>query len=316
MKEISYNGPSFDKEEDDWAKKKTRSVGSTKAPTVRTFRADVEELIQEKGTTKTEIAMAEADRRERRGERRVLREEDDTHLGRIIFFLMLILAFGVGVGAYALIGTKLSIPFMETATTTAPIPVATTEDLGIIITDGPREQVLADISIAFGKTSLPTGQSRTINFLKKDASGVSRPATTAEFLSAVVLPQSSKEIIKSLNESFTFSVYSGTTLSGVFMVSSRYYANTFASALEWESTMGNDLIPVVNAWYDRAYVKETSKRHFKDERVGSFDIRALTDATGNIVLAYGFLNKKTLVIAGNREALLATLIAHSQDTTK
>lgn len=100
------------------------------------------------------------------------------------------------------------------------------------------------------------------------------------------------------------------------MVSSRYYANTFASALEWESTMGNDLIPVVNAWYDRAYVKETSKRHFKDERVGSFDIRALTDATGNIVLAYGFLNKKTLVIAGNREALLATLIAHSQDTTK
>ena len=46
MKEISYNGPEFDKEESDWAKKQKRSVGSAKAPTVRTFRADVEELIQ------------------------------------------------------------------------------------------------------------------------------------------------------------------------------------------------------------------------------------------------------------------------------
>lgn len=312
MKEISYNGPEFDKEESDWAKKKTRSVGSTKAPTVRTFRADVEELIQEKGTTKTKIAMAEADRRERRGERRVLHEEEDSHLGWMIFILVLILAFGIGVGAYALVGTKLSIPFLQTATTTAPIPEPTTEDLGIILTDGPREEVLADISIAFGKTSLPAGESRIVNFLKKDTTGAAKPATTEEFLTAVLLPRSSKVIVKSLDTQFTFHIYSGTTLAGVLTLPSRFYANTFASALEWESTMANDLIPVLNAWYDRTYLKETAKRRFIDERLGEFDIRILIDSSGNSVLAYGFANKKTLVIAGNREALLAELVARSQ----
>ena len=96
MKEISYNGPEFDKEESDWSAKKERSTGSHAAPTVRTFRADVEDLIQEKGMTKAQIAMAEADRRERRGQRRVLKEEASTHLGATIFFLLIIQSFQLG----------------------------------------------------------------------------------------------------------------------------------------------------------------------------------------------------------------------------
>ena len=182
MKEISYDGPGLEKEEEAWAAKHERSTGSTKAPTVRTFRADVEDLIKEKGTTKSQIVMAEATRRESRGERRILHEEDDSHLGRIIFLLVLVLAFGIGVGAYALLGVKFSIPFLNTATSTIATTTPTAEDLGILISNSPREAVLADISIAFGKTSLPADTKRQVIFMFKDASGTARPATTADSL--------------------------------------------------------------------------------------------------------------------------------------
>ena len=79
------------------ATERVRSKGSSTAPTVRTFRADVEELIQKKGTTKTQIIMAEAEEKGKRGEHRVLHKQENSHFGRIIFLLSLILAFALGI---------------------------------------------------------------------------------------------------------------------------------------------------------------------------------------------------------------------------
>ena len=157
MKEISYDSSRFDKENEEQSKKKPQSRGSSKAPSVRTFRADVEGMIQEKGVTKNEITMAEAARRESRGESRFPVEEEGSHLGRIIFILLLVLAFGIGTGMYALLGTKVSLPFFSVATTTPP----TTDDVSITIYNSPREQILADISLSFGKTALPGGGERS-----------------------------------------------------------------------------------------------------------------------------------------------------------
>ena len=92
MKEISYDSSRFDKENEERNKKQPQSRGSAKAPTVRTFRADVEGLIQEKGVTKNAITMAEAARREARGESRFPVEEEGSHLGRVIFILLLVLS--------------------------------------------------------------------------------------------------------------------------------------------------------------------------------------------------------------------------------
>ena len=305
MKEISYEGPAPENKEA--AERTHRSTGSGRAPTVRTFRADVEELIEEKGVTKAQVIMAEAARRESRGERRVLEEESDSHLGWIIFILLLVLAFGLGVGAYALIGTKVSLPFFPTATTTPSNQEATTEELGIVISGSPREQVFADISIAFGKTSLPLGEKRAVTFLVKDPTGATRPATVTEFLEAVLPEYPRFDIARSLDEDFVYEIRSGTTLAGALTVSSRSYANSFAAMLDREPMLASDLLPILNAWYDRKYIPELNGRPFKDEQIGTTNIRVLYDATGKAVIAYGFADKKVLVIAGNRDALERTL---------
>lgn len=304
MKEISYEGTSFEKEESEWAQKKERSKGSLKAPTIRTFRADVEDLIQEKGTTKTQMVMAEATRREQRGQSRVLREEDGSHLGRVIFLLVLVLTFGVGVGAYVLLGSRVSLPFLPAKPAPVEKPV-TSDELPIIISDSPREQILADLSIAFGKTSLLEGGTRSVVFTVKDGSGGTQPATTNEVLAAISFSSPPDDLLRSFDDPPHYGIYSQNRLTGYLQLPSRSYPNTFAGMLEWEPTMARDLIPVLDPWYGRKNIKDLLGRTFKDEHIDTFDARILRDPSGNTLIAYAFINKKILIITESTDTLLA-----------
>lgn len=303
MKEIEYNGPAFKSKEERLSQKNVRSKGSAKAPTVRTFRADVEELIQKKGTTKTQIVMAEAARREERGEHRVLHKEDTSHLGRIIFLLMLILAFTLGLGAYIFIGTNISLPFISQ--TSVEEKQVTTDTINILITDSPREQILADLSITFGKTSLPQDQTREVSFKIKEADEKLRSATTKEILGALSLQTPPDELLQSLSDIPFYGIYSKDKLTGYIQISSRSYPNTFSGMLLWEPNMFQDLTPVLNPWYDRRNIKDLRDRIFKDEHLGTIDARVLRDVEGETVLAYTFVNKKILLITNSTDTLLA-----------
>lgn len=300
MKEIEYNKSNFEKATAEKDMKPHSNI-----PTVRTFRADVQELIKEKGTTRTDVAMAEAARRETRGEKRFPVEEEGVHLGKIILLLILVLAFGLGVGGYALFGTHLGSFFGSTATSTSPTP--TTEDIEVDLTDSPREQVLADISIAFGKTYLPTGGRRTIVFLTKDGDGTLRKATKEEFFSAVSSQAMPPALFLSLDGQFTYQVYSSSTLSGVITLGSRSFSDTFASVLDWEPEMTKMLIPALDPWYDRKNIIGLSERKFKDEQYQGVGMRTLYDLDGDSVLSYAIVNKRTLIIAGKIDGVRSVI---------
>lgn len=307
MKEIAYDGPSFDQEEKEWRKKsKERSKGSVKAPTMRTFRADVEEMIEEKAPTKTQVIMAEANRREARGESRVLNQEE-SHLGRIIFILVLVLAFGIGIAMYALIGTKI----LDNTPTTPELPLSM-KPIEITLTNSPREQVMADLSIAFAKTSLATGGIREVQFLISDASG-SRNASTSELLRAISVTPPPDGLIRSLGGEPEYGIHALTSLTGYFYLRSRAYPNTFAGMLEWEASMARDLIPTFNPLYARKNLPDLTGRSFKDERIGGRDARVLRDIDGKALLAYTFLDKKYLLITSTDLALASLLTIKSAE---
>ena len=307
MKEIAYDGPAFDQEEKDWRKKSTeRSKGSAKAPTMRTFRADVEEMIEEKAPTKTQVIMAEANRREARGESRVLHEEE-SHLGRIIFILVLVLAFGIGIAMYALIGTKI----LDMTPTTPELPLSM-KPLEVTLTNSPREQVMADLSIAFAKTSLATGGIRKVNFLITDASGTHN-ASTSDLLRATSVTPPPDGLLRSLGDEPEYGIHALTSLSGYLYLRSRAYPNTFAGMLEWETNMARDLIPTFNPLYARKNIPNLMGRSFKDERIGGRDARVLRDVDGKALIAYTFIDKKYLLITSTDLALASLLTIKSAE---
>ena len=308
MKEIEFDITAFEKKESQ-LEKKDKPV--SKVPTVRTFRNDVQDLMKEKTVSRSSVAMAEAARREARGETRFPVEDDKSHLGRMIFILFLVLAFGLGVGAYALIGMRFSLSGQHATSTPKQDP--TVSDISITLTNSPNEQVLADISIAFSKTSLPTGGSRSLVFLVSDKNG-GRKATLSEFFKAVEQNSIPDALTSSLANDFTYHVFSNSTLSGVLMIESRSYPDSFAAMLDFESGIARAIIPALDPWYDRKSIPRLDGRQFKDIRIGTHDARVLYDIDGAQLLAYAFVNKKTLVIAGAADTL--TEILTSSELTK
>ena len=177
MKELSFSKPNA---VDDAVvpKRGARSKGSKVAPVLRTYSRDVESLVEKTGITKAQVVIAEEARRESRGERRTAVRDDGSHLTRIIFILLLVLAFIVGVGLYVLIGTTPSDP----STVDEGPRIERMHEVNI--TGAPREQIFADITTAFSKTSFDPNESRVVVFTVTDNTGRTRDATAGESLTS------------------------------------------------------------------------------------------------------------------------------------
>ena len=299
MKEIEFDVAAIKKSESQWQKK---SDMTTRVPTVRTFRNDVEEQLKEHALSRASIAIAEAARRETRGESRFPINED-VHLGKMIFVLILVFAFGIGVGGYALIGSHFSFSSLLGSATSTFTHEFSANNTRIALTNSPRAQVLADILIAFKKTSLSVNETLSLVFTSTSKDRGVRAATVSEFFVATQADQVPNTLITSLEENFSYHIFSSSTLTGVLSFNSRSYANTFATMLDWEPSMATTLVPIVNPLYGNTQVKNLIGRGFKDKRIGKYDVRVLYDLDGVPTLAYTFINKKTLVIAGGSEAL-------------
>lgn len=303
MKEII-----FDKKENANTAPTKIPAGLTRVPMkvpMRTFGGDVAHLVEEKGITKTQVIMAEESRRESRGEERTS-HGDDSQLTRIIFLLLVVFTFAVGVGLYVLIGTKPK-PKMEEVKTTAPIPAS---DVSINVTNKPREQIIADLAAAFGKTSFSGTSSSTIHFTTIDARKSVQDATASEFLNAVLQGPMPAMLRRALTDAIVFhinteSVSLPPTVSLEWNV--RSYPNAFAGMLEWEKNMGRSLISILDPKLSRSIVSSVEGKTFIDKRIAGVDARVLQTDEGRVVLAYVFLNKEYLIIAAN-DRILATLI--------
>lgn len=297
MKEISYDGPTYDESEQ--RRKRARSRGSEKVPPLRTFRGDVADLVTKQNMTKTQMVIAEASRREERGEARTL-HEGESHLGKIIFVLLLVLTFGIGIAFYVLVGSKTTTP-EEVATTKGPARQASAE---ILITESPREQIMADILIAFRDTKLAPGNMRDIAFTVTDPDGGTDIASTAKILTALALSTPPETLLRSLDETNEYGIYTGERgLAGFFNITALSYPETFAGMLEWEDRLVADLVPALNPNYGRTGFVSVRNKPFADERIEGVDARVLRDDSGVLLISYTILDRKTLIIAGGEEAL-------------
>jgi hypothetical protein len=313
MKEISFEDPSRLAAELEKPPLGTvRSRGSVSAPTIRTFRGDVEGLVQREGITKTQIVMAEETRREERGEHRTV-HENDSHLTQIILVLIGVLAIGVGIGAYVLIGVT---PKQEQADAEEP----RTERLyEVNIHNAVREQIIADTAVAFSKTSYSPKESRTVVFTTIKQGGKVRDATGIELLDALAITPIPERLSRSIEGKGALQIYGRTILDpliGAIEFDVRSYPNAFAGMLEWERVMARDVLLVLYPKFSRNSLLSLEERIFSDERISGIDARVLKNDEGVIVLAYMFLDKSRLVITGNNQVLAMIVSGEGQPTAK
>jgi hypothetical protein len=307
MKEIEYEGPALSEEE----KKQVHSRGSEKVRPVRTFQEDVEVLMQKGAITQARTIEAEVKRREERGESRVVHHDDTDgpKLGKIILGLGTILMFSLGVGIYALFGAGGSSTNLLTGSTTPSSPTRERLSLEegspkILLSNKVREEIFADIIYQFGTIPVSTGEMHEARFIVTNERKDERDATAEEIFKAIVpngFPPPA--FLRSIDAQYLFGVHKGKDLTGIFVLTSRSYPNTFGALYDWESSLAREILPMVNPWYVRKEIQVLEGEPFRDRRLGEVNSRVLLNANNEVVLGYLFLNGNTLIIAGSEDAL-------------
>ncbi len=158
----------------------------------------------------------------------------------------------------------------------------------------------------------------TANASTYDASGnpIGRPATFEEFMSALGT-RAPPDLVRALGDTFFFGIHVVDKNAPVFVIPVLSYQRAFADMLAWEPTMDDDLQPVFTAVPDQTINANglPEQRRFSDLVMRNYDVRALKDDAGHVVLYYSFPTQNLLVIGQSTysfDEILARLRAAHQ----
>ena len=140
-----------------------------------------------------------------------------------------------------------------------------------------------------------------------------RPATADEFLE-ILQTRVSASFVRSLNNSFMFGIHVFDDNEPFLIFFVNAYDQAFAGMLAWEPFLPDDLPLLVRqitvaektraGTTTGAALANPTPLVFTDTVIKNRDVRALRDKDDNILMAYSFPDKNTLIIATNRNTLV------------
>lgn len=140
---------------------------------------------------------------------------------------------------------------------------------------------------------------------------------TYTLLTNLLNTRASPALLRSFDPDFTFAFYERPLgAEGFLILTSNYYESSYAEMLQWEPFMRADIKNILleekapsvstpaavgNASASSTGVFTEPPDKFEDMVLKNRDVRVLKDKTGTVILIYGFLNRKTLIIARSIE---------------
>lgn len=280
----------------------------TSLKTVRTYKDDATSSIQDKNLSAVSIAAAES--KKRAEQRRNLRPSDKpSTFARsltIIVISLTLVASGIAVSTF----------FYKASKKGSGIE-ARKEITSLIFADAQIEIDISELSDA----SLLERLNRETQDSNTSLGGVVHLLLTEKGLSGQTIVSSKRflrkisgnipdRFIRSLDDTFMLGVH---TLGGNYpflVFKTQSFDNAFASMLDWEETMNEDLSPLFGDILSEITTKGTEQvdstallsrifipRIFSDVIVRNNDTRILRDDEGGIALIYGFPRVDTIIIA-------------------
>ncbi|MDB9944381.1 hypothetical protein OAD26_00070 [bacterium] len=134
------------------------------------------------------------------------------------------------------------------------------------------------------------------------------PATTPEIFT-VLSPRTLAPFIRSIDRPLMFGAITVSQNEPFIVMKTDNFDVAFAGMLDWEPFISSDLAPIFGEPVSRTYdinartVDQTFDAHFIDTFVNNRGVRVLRDETGTDRIIYTFVDKHTILITSNTEAL-------------
>jgi hypothetical protein len=308
MKEVPFSGADAQKASDAFLNRKKAT--ESRLSSVRTYRADVQELITKKKVTRTHVAIAEEERRRAIGESSVWEEQKATSVLPLIIAGLFIL-IGTSVIFYDLAGK--SFPILQREIPMQPFLVSGENTRVVGLSLFTRDELAKEIRGIVRKEKLAQGTHLRMSFrAQKDTNSLPVPIKTFLLSLEGTVPDA---LSRSLSTNYEGGLMSAGETKGYLVFTTTYYENSVVGLLSWEKYMMRDLYPVIDPL--RAELLPTpTEGTWRAQTWNGYDLRVFTTTDGRVALVYGWINKKTLIITGSLQVFseLTRLINLPQKT--
>lgn len=283
---------------------------------LRTLKDDLRELVRTRKMSLVKAVALESEKKLRINESSGAEEIAATRsrVRRVKrFMITMVICVGLGIAALftvAYVQTQRTTPravsygssFMfSEQTLTFPLGALTTHEL--------RQQ----LSHTRTQVNLTLGAiARIVLIIKEEGPEAGevreRPARAREFLE-ILAPSAPEDLLRSLNDEFFFGVHAIDENSPLLVMPINSYQNAFASMLQWESKMNEDLSPLFTRVFHQTTDESGAPRlaRFEDVIIRNYDVRALKDMRGEIQMLYAFPTRSVLIIAESPHSFVEAL---------
>ena len=275
--------------------------GSSAVMPLRTLKDDLQSIVRDQKISLVHAASLEEEKRH--GQDRVAPEQEGirkrkrNRVAGMIFAIILLIFLGLGAlyGVFYVVQERAPHPTALPSSSLLFSEQTVAFALGTL-TPSDAKAALAQLRTE-GLGSLGS-ITRIVPTVASTTGGTAVPVDFEDFMHALGASPPD-ELLRAVGPDFFFGFHVVDTNAPLFVIPVTSYDHAFAGMLAWESTMNADLSPVFTS------VPATiiganglpEQRTFEDQVLRNYDIRALLDDQGNIVLYYSFPTPQILIIA-------------------
>lgn len=276
---------------------------------LRTYTSDMVDAIRTNEVSVIKIALAEKEKREQEN---IYKEAEGTNLSKTFLVIG-----GIILIATAIIGSYFLFLKKKEIENSKPIVITNLETFlsydsksYIDVTNITNANEL--LAIIDKERKVDTGLIKAL-FLTKTVNSLPEIITSKDFLS-IIKTIAPGALTRSLSDKYLIGEYTNKNVvnendkNATFLIfQTNDYNQAYASMLEWEKTMFKDLFVLFNI---NTYGTDNSifEKPWKDILLNNKDARVLYGENGEGILYYVFVDKNTLVITSNKEALKEIVI--------
>jgi hypothetical protein len=264
---------------------------------VRTFKSDAEEAIRYGNVSATKISLAEQNRKMAREQAAPAEKsgEASSTLGKTAVALTILVILAAA-GGYYFVYMKGSAPAAALPQELRVDTILPYAKASVLQLDG-ETNAIDTFAAAIGSTPIDAG---TIHAFIAVPQGTTTFASIEDVFGKAEAPSTLK---RSLSSRYMLGAHASDTKLPFIIVKNTYFQNAFAGMLEWEKSLRKNLLSIIRISNPAENISLSNSGTFEDSVISNVDARVLRNGAGEVILAYAFSDKNTLVIATRADSL-------------
>lgn len=261
---------------------------------VHTLKQDLQHVVRDQKMSVVRAAALEQEKRRPEPDEILAAPAKRSHFGTYVG-----VSFGLlALGALALFG----VYYVESAKQSPPQEISTAivfaeQSVALPLTGQDASALKQTLGGARAASNAGLGSITRIVPIIGTSTNTQHPATLSEFLRAIGA-HPPEDLLRALSDDFFVGFHTIDKNAPLIVIPVMSYDRAFAGMLAWEGSLNADLSPFFLPLPQYTNVTGIpTQRTFSDVVMRNYDVRALKDDAGNIMLYYSFPTRGILIIA-------------------